>query len=93
MAVTTRTATRMSKVRFGTGSWLAMIQAARSLVTGGHGQRGRCRYGFSSPAASASLVLSTDRPMKYNCTVFPAGAYTRCTTSPARMPIRTGCHG
>ena len=59
-----RTAHLMSRVRFGTGRLFCMIQAARSLITGGHGQRGRCRYGFSSPAVIASLVRSTDRPMK-----------------------------
>ena len=95
MKITTknRTAHRMLRVRSGTGSWLSMIHAARSRITGGHGQWGRCRYGSGSLAAIASLVLSTDRPTKYNCTVLPAGAYTRCTTRPARMPISTGCHG
>ena len=61
---TDRTAHLMSKVRSGTGWLLVMIQAARSRITGGQGQRGRCRCGFSSPAAVASLVWSTDRPMK-----------------------------
>jgi hypothetical protein len=77
MTMTIRTAHVMSKVRSGTGWSLCMIQAARSLISGGHGQRGRCRYGFSSPAAMPSLVLSTERPTKYIWTVLPAGAYTR----------------
>ena len=34
----------------------------------------------------------TDRSMKYSWTVLPAGAYTRCTTRPATMPITSGCH-
>jgi hypothetical protein len=62
--VTICTADLMLRVRSGTGRRLCMIQAARSRITGGHGQRGRCRAVFSSPAPIASLVLSTDRPMK-----------------------------
>ena len=64
MTITNRTAHLMSKVRSGTGWLLVMIQAARSRITGGQGQRGRYGSGSSSPAAMASLVRSTDRPMK-----------------------------
>jgi hypothetical protein len=52
----TCTAHLMSRVRSGTGRLFCMIHAARSLISGAHGQRGRCRRGSCSPAAIASWL-------------------------------------
>jgi hypothetical protein len=50
MTTTVRAAAVRSRVRSGAGWPPGMIQAARSRITGGHGQRGGCRPGLGSPA-------------------------------------------
>src|SRR5258708_38613894 len=69
-----------------TGMLLSIIQANRSLITGGV-MGWRTHTGIAAVARALFTAIS----MKNSWIVFPIGRYRRCTIRPVMMPMATGC--